>query len=203
MRLVETYSQLNGLEYLQVKKPELWREVQQVVAKVDASCCKTKVSKEKTKQGKVQFCPRALKNLFKAELNGRGWKKSRSEYWVSKDPVLIRKTMAMDGAAQKLAIEASGQEAIKSYNQANFVKDRAAVEVQFGNDSFVAFDLFIKHAAFYTSDLIDLGIEILPMKELQKEMSSGPSYYEGELFKLIRHGRGNPAVPLVIIGIAP
>ena len=45
-------------------------------------------------------------------------------------------------------------------------------------------------------------VEILPMKELQSEMSSGPSYYEGELYNLIREGRGVPAVPLVLIGIA-
>ena len=29
--------------------------------------------------------------------------------------------------------------------------------------------------------MIDVGIEILPMKELQTQMSSGIAYYEGEL----------------------
>jgi len=57
--------------------------------------------------------------------------------------------------------------------------------------------------AFFVGDLIDVGIEILPMKELQEEMSSGPAYYEGELYNLIREGRGVPAVPLVLIGVAP
>jgi hypothetical protein len=51
--------------------------------------------------------------------------------------------------------------------------------------------------------VIDLGVEILPMKELQMQMSSGPGYYEGELYNLIRQGRGVPAVPLIMIGIAP
>ncbi len=44
---------------------------------------------------------------------------------------------------------------------------------------------------------------VLPMKELQAKMSSGVAYYEGELYNLIREGRGVPAVPLVLIGIAP
>jgi len=57
--------------------------------------------------------------------------------------------------------------------------------------------------AFYVGNLIDAGIEILPMKSLQTEMSSGPSYYEGELYNLIREGWGVPPVPLVLIGIAP
>ena len=41
------------------------------------------------------------------------------------------------------------------------------------------------------------------MKELQAEMSSGPAYYERELYNLIRQGRGIPAVPLVVIGVVP
>lgn len=67
----------------------------------------------------------------------------------------------------------------------------------------MAFDLFVKHMAFYVGDLIDVGVEILPTKELQAHMSSGPSYYERELYNLIREGRGVPAVPLVLVGIAP
>lgn len=55
----------------------------------------------------------------------------------------------------------------------------------------------------YVRDEIDVGIEILPMKALQAEMSSGPGYYEGELYNVIRNGRGVPSVPLVMIGIAP
>jgi hypothetical protein len=57
--------------------------------------------------------------------------------------------------------------------------------------------------ALYVRDEIDVGIEILPMKSLQAEMSSGPGHYEGELYNVIRNGRGVPAVPLVMIGVAP
>ena len=104
---------------------------------------------------------------------------------------------------QKKEIEAAGDLPIFSYNQTDFVKDRVAVEVQFGKYSFVAYDLFVKHLAFYVGDRIDVGIEILPMKFLQSQMSSGVAYYEGELYNVVRQGRGVPAVPLVIIGIAP
>ena len=92
---------------------------------------------------------------------------------------------------------------VSKLRQTDFVKERVAVEVQFGKYSFVAYDLFVKHMAFFVGDVIDVGIEILPMKELQAEMSSGVAYYEGELYNLIREGRGVPAVPLVIVGVAP
>ena len=35
-----------------------------------------------------------------------------------------------------------------SYNQTDFVKERVAVEVQFGKYAFVAHDLFVKHLSF-------------------------------------------------------
>ena len=100
-------------------------------------------------------------------------------------------------------IEAAGEKPIYSYNQTDFVKDRVAIEVQFGKYSFVTYDLFVKHLAFYIGDHIDVGIEILPMKSLQAQMSSGVSYYEGEFYNVIRQGRGVPAVPLIIVGIMP
>lgn len=133
----------------------------------------------------------------------RNWKQSRTSYWVTKDVKLIRKTLFLSAAEQKKKIEEAGAEAIRSYNQTDFVKDRIAVEIQFGKYSFVAYDLFVKHMAFYVGDVIDVGVEILPMKELQQNMSSGVAYYEGELYNLIREGRGVPPVPLVLIGIAP
>lgn len=203
MRIVEYYSHLNGLEYLMVHKPELWEEIQQVIANVDATQFKTKVSKEKTMTGKMLYAPIEMNKAMDKQFQDRGWAESRTSYWVTKDANLIRKTMTMDAKEQKAEIIESGETPIFSFNQTDFVKDRVAVEVQFGKYAFVAFDLFVKHMAFFVGDVIDLGIEILPMKELQAEMSSGPGYYEGELYNLIRQGRGSPAVPLVVIGIAP
>ena len=49
----------------------------------------------------------------------------------------------------KDAIESAGREPIYSYNQTDFVKERVAVEVQFGKYAFVAHDLFVKHMAFW------------------------------------------------------
>ena len=49
----------------------------------------------------------------------------------------------------------------------------------------------------------DVVIELLAMKSLQSNMSSGPGYYEGELYNIIRNGRGVPAVPLVLVGVEP
>jgi hypothetical protein len=203
MKIIEKYSHLNGLEFLIVHKPQLWDEIQKVITSIDAEKCKTKVSKEKTMKGKLLYSPIDMNNEFKNKLSHLNWNESRVSYWVTKNEKLIRKTLTMEPEYQKKEIEETGESPIFSYNQTDFVKDRVAIEIQFGKYSFVAYDLFVKHLAFYIGDKIDVGIEILPMKSLQSQMSSGVSYYEGELYNVVRQGRGVPAVPLVIIGIEP
>ena len=203
MRIVEQYSHLNGLEFLLVHKPTLWTQIQQVIADIDAASCRTKVSREIRTQGKQLYSPIAMNSSFLRCFREHQWSEQRTAYWVTSDAQLIRRTMHLSAEQQKSAIEAAGLRPIYSYNQTDFVKERVAVEVQFGKYSFVAYDLFVKHMAFFVGDVIDVGIEILPMKELQEQMSSGVAYYEGELYNLIREGRGVPAVPLILLGIAP
>jgi len=203
VKIAETYSHLNGLEFLLVHKPSLWKEIQSVIADVSANKCRTKVSKEKTMKGELLFSPIDMNAAFKRLLRAKSWEESRVSYWVTRSEKLIRKTLTMSAAEQKREIEAAGETPIFSYNQTDFVKDRVAVEVQFGKYAFVAYDLFVKHLAFYIGDHIDVGIEILPMKSLQSQMSSGVAYYEGEFYNVVRQGRGVPAVPLVLIGIEP
>ncbi|MGH9429610.1 MAG: BglII/BstYI family type II restriction endonuclease [Terriglobia bacterium] len=203
MKIAETYSHLNGLEFLLVHKPALWQEIQAVIQAVDATKCRTKVSKEKTMKGKLLFSPIDMNTAFSRLLRRKSWEESRVSYWVTRSEKLIRKTLSMSAAEQKREIETAGEKPIFSYNQTDFVKDRVAVEVQFGKYAFVAYDLFVKHLAFYVGDRIDVGIEVLPMKSLQSQMSSGVAYYEGEFYNVVRQGRGVPAVPLVLIGIEP
>ena len=203
MRIAEVYSHLNGLEFLLVHKPTLWEEIQDVISAVDANKCRTKVSREKTMSGDILFSPIDMNAEFKCLLRAEGWNENRVSYWVTRSEKLIRKTLAMPPEEQKKEIEAAGEKPILSYNQTDFVKDRVAVEVQFGKYAFVAYDLFVKHLAFYVGDHIDVGVEILPMKSLQRQMSSGVAYYEGEFYNVVRQGRGVPAVPLIVVGIEP
>jgi len=157
----------------------------------------------KDNEGKLLFSPIDMNTAFKMLLRKRSWDESRVSYWITRSEKLIRKTLTMSADEQKIEIESTGETPIFSYNQTDFVKDRVAVEIQFGKYAFVAYDLFVKHLAFYVGDRIDVGVEILPVKSLQTRMSSGVAYYEGEFYNVVRQGRGVPAVPLVLIGIEP
>lgn len=154
-------------------------------------------------RGKPLYAPKQINKAFAEKFRRADWEESRTSYWVTDDYELVRKTMILPEDEQKRMIEGAGKRAIKSYNQTDFVKRRVAVEVQFGKYSFIAYDLFVKHLAFYVGNAIDVGVEILPMKAMQEHMSSGPGYYEGALYDVARQGRGVPAVPLVLVGVEP
>lgn len=85
----------------------------------------------------------------------------------------------------------------------HLVRDRISVELHSAGVGDATWLLFARPLAMFVGNLIDVGVEVLPMKSLQAEMSSGVPYYEGALYDLMRQGRGVPAVPLVLVGIAP
>ena len=64
MRVREVYSHLNGKEHILVHNTKLWEEIEKVIASIDAEACRTKVSKEKTKAGKVLYSPVSLNRRY-------------------------------------------------------------------------------------------------------------------------------------------
>ncbi len=203
MRISAQYSHLNGREFLQVHHGDLLQEIEDVIADVDAEACRTKQSKERTKLGQLLYSPVELNKAMANGFKKLRWEQRRQEFWVTSDARVARNIVGLPTVRQREAIENAGQEPIYSYNQTDFVKERVAVEVQFGKYAFVAHDLFVKHMAFFVADVIDVGVEILPMKELEQGMSSGVPYYERDLLNIMRQGRGIPAVPLLLLGVAP
>lgn len=195
---------MNGEEFLKVHHADLYQDILNVIKNVDAEKCKTKISKEKTMAGMLLCSPKELNASFKKQFEALGWIEKRYNYYITLDRELMQLSLEKDAAEQKEFLESRGEiNPISSYKQTDFVKDKVAVEVQFGKYAFVAFDLFVKHMLFYSGGIINLGIEILPMKSMQAMMSSGVPYFEGEVYNVMRHGRNNPPVPLMIIGIVP
>ena len=80
----------------------------------------------------------------------------------------------------------------------DFYKDRIGIEIQFGKYAFVVYDLFAKFKVCYENNIIDLGVEVIPSKNLAKNMSSGvPSFIS--VMKSIN--RMNIDFPVCIIGV--
>ncbi len=204
MKIAQKFSHLNGEEYLIVHHNDLYDEIRIVIENIDAEKYRTKISKEKRKIGNSLLSPKDLNEAFNQEFSKLNWEDYRYNYYITLNRELMEKSVLMTAKEQKEFLIASGEkEPIYSYNQTDFVKDKIAVEVQFGKYAFVAFDLFVKHMLFFSGGVINLGIEILPTKKMQAQMSSGVAYFEGEVYNVMRQGRNSPPVPLLILGIEP
>jgi hypothetical protein len=204
MKIAQKYSHLNGEEYLIVHHKKLYKEIVDTIQSIDASMFMTKESKEKSMTGKMLYSPIDLNKAFNEKFNKIGWHETRYQYYITTEQKILPELITLPYEEQKEFLISKGiKEPISSYKQTDFVKDQIAVEVQFGKYAFVAFDLFVKHLLFYSGGIINLGIEVLPTKKMQSKMSSGVAYYEGEVYNVLRHGRNNPPVPLLILGIEP
>ena len=203
MKIVQTYSHLNGLEHLLVSKKKLWAEIQSAIKAVDAGACRSAGSVAPLSAEQLNYCPTRMSRRVKEFLKTRNWHASRVTQRVTAGENPALPPRAPSARAQKCEIEKTGLTPVRRRIQFDLVKDRVAINLPSRQSATSPYDLFVKHLAFYVRDQIDVGIEILPMKSLQHHMSSGPGYYEGELYNVIRNGRGVPSVPLVVIGIAP
>lgn len=203
MKIANQYNHLNGLEFLIVNKPKLWQEIKEAIESIDANKF-LKKSKDKAKTGKIIYSQKLLNKEFERILSPLGWESQKTPYYVTSDLSVAREISQMrDKNEQSAYIRNKGLEPLATNNQVDFVKERVAVEVQFGKYFSVAYDLHVKHTFFFLRDDIDVGIEIIPTREMMRRMDTGVAWFENEVANVIREGRSNPTVPIVIIGIEP
>lgn len=187
MIIAGEYSFNRGAQSVKKKYPELLREIEAVVVAIDASMCKTKESQEITMPGRLLFSPSDLNTCFKTQFSDRGWNSRRvpcdypTQYY-RKDytPKPLRK-----GA----------------FREMDFIKEKLGVEVQFGKYSFMVYNVAAKMTIFRNLDYIDTGVEIVPVKALADEMSSGVSYFEQFVWDLEQRGISDIDIPVLILGI--
>ena len=203
MRIANLYSHLNGYEYLLVHRKQQWDEIVNAINSIDANDY-IKVSKAKPTEGRIFYDQKRINKAFEAILFPQDWQSLTIQYYVVGDiPTARIISNIRDKEKQKEIIEQEGFVPLRTNNQIDFVKDRIAIEVQFGKYFSVAYDLHVKHTFFFLRNDIDVGIEIIPTRKMCLYMDSGVAWFENELANVIREGRSNPTVPIVLIGIEP
>lgn len=176
MKIVYEYSHLGGSEILQVRYPDIDKEIREVISSINA--VKDKESFEKTKQGKMLYGPKTMNAQFLEAFRKRGFKELRDYY-----------TIQIPNYTQVIA---------NAYKQVDFVKEKVLVEVQFGKYAFMFYDM-AKFQYFFNENHADVGVEIVPCHNLHKKMSSGVSYGEQLVYDIERLKRHFPAVSVKII----
>jgi hypothetical protein len=187
MKIAGIYSFNDGEKTVNGKYKEQLNEVIDCIEKIDTIACKTKTSREKTMPGQILFSPVELNKQFKTLLYPKGWESVRVQcdyptqfYTKGYRPKELRK-----GA----------------FREMDFVKQNLGVEVQFGKYSFMVYNVAAKMTIFKNLGFIDTGIEIVPVKALADEMSSGVSYFEQFVWDLEKRGISDIDIPVMIIGI--
>ena len=187
MRILAKYSFANGQDYINEHFHQLLSEIEGAIGKVDASKCLIKESKEKTMPGKMLYSPVALNGEFKKHLFPEGWKNVKescdypTQYYVNGYKPTEKKRYP--------------------FRDMDFVKNKLGVEVQFGKYSFMVYNVCAKMTIFKNLGHIQAGVEIVPIKELANQMSTGVSYFEQFVWDLEHRGISNIDVPTLIIGI--
>lgn len=201
MRIAFKYNHLHAEEYLYYRKRDLIEELEKCIRDIDANKY-LKVSCDSAHLGEIYYDQKALNEEIEKDLNSKGWNELKISYYVTEDEAVTKQIVKIaQKDEQKRIIEENGLEALQSHNQVDFMKDRIAVEVQFGKYFSVAYDLHVKHTFFYLRDDIEVGIEIIPTHRMMLCMDTGVAWYENEVTNVIREGRNNPSVPVYILGI--
>lgn len=209
MRIAEVYSHLHGEEHLLIHRPRLYEEIRSVIADVDASACLAKDSRGRAKRRQPVHSVGALRREFASRFRqAGGW--SPTSCRAATDRQLIHQIASLPfGALLGSEQDERSPKPPRSCRRVGLVKDQVAVEVQLRESAYAVFDLFVKYLLFYTCNIINVGVEVLPVKAMLSDpaggrrMSTGIAYFEGEVYNVMRHGRNNPPVPLLILGIAP
>lgn len=188
MRLAAIYSFNNGEKIVNERYPHLVDEVRAAIAGVDERKCKNKESFESTTAGTFFYSPVALNLAFKKQfIEKRGWK-----------PVRVRCDYPTTFYLEDYKIRRSNRGA---FREMDFVKEKLGVEVQFGKYAFMVYNVCAKMTIFKNLGHIDCGIEIVPVKALVEEMSSGVSYFEQFVWDLETRGVSEIDIPVLIFGV--
>lgn len=189
MRIGGVYSFNNGAEVVQARYSSELAEVYQAIRLINAEDHKTKVSKEITMTGKMLYAPLSLNKAFKLVFGSMGWKKYRVKCDYNANFYVDDYVPAGNA---KLP-----------YREMDFVKNQLGVEVQFGKYAFMVYNIAAKMTIFRNLGVIVAGVEIVPLWELARQMSTGVSYFEQFVWDLENRGVADIDIPVLVLGVAP
>lgn len=178
--VIARYFYNGGLELLENIKPHLLRDVERAIRSVDAPSHKTKRSNERRTKGQMLYSPSEMNKTIAAAIARDGWKPHtiHVKTWTPETKLSYSGPRTIDG-----------------------LKDRVALEIQFGKYAFMLYDMVGKMLMLHRRGIIDQGIEVVPMSTLVAEMSSGVSFFEQLKADLEARGYGSDEIPVAVLGI--
>jgi hypothetical protein len=184
VRLVAQYSHRDGLAAISRRHPNLLAEIRGVII----TAGDTDFEPERyVAYGKPFDRSPVLGEALRRGLFTKGW----TELLVSCEP----SSVARPGRSK------AQQYFLDGFRELDAVKCGLGVEIQFGKPPLPVCSICAKMTIFHNLGHIDCGIEIVPVKALALEMSSGVSYFEQFVWDLRHRGVADIDIPVLILGI--
>lgn len=183
MQVVNTYSFKDGENFLKTKHPKELQDIFEAINALDATLCLTKESKEKTKKGQVLFSPVDMNDYLKLFFHKKGWTEKSK---VGKKRKFV----------EPRHVFGKGR-----FREMDGIKNKVGLEIQFGKYAFMGYDIFSKMVIFKNLQYIECGVEIVPSRELVKQMSTGVSSFEQLLVDFENRGESNIDIPVFVLSI--
>ena len=180
VEIIASYSHKGGRKFIETNHPTELREIEKAISVVDADRFKTKISEEKTMKGRELYSPIEINKEFKHILSGMGWTPVRLDV-STKIPEL--------------------DEEHKGFREMDLVKNKVGLEIQFGKYAFMIYNVAAKMTIFNKQGIIDSGVEVVPMRRLTDDMSTGVSSFEQMKTDLEFRGEADIDIPVLILGI--
>jgi hypothetical protein len=184
MRLAAQYSHRNGLNEISRRHASLLAEIYDVINVTDNT--DSMLGRHITYDEPFDRSD-GLGELLRMGLFAKGWMKLT----IDSDSLSILYT---GGAHYKQNI--SGE-----FRELDLVKRELGVDIQLGKSPLPVCSVCAKMTIFHNLGHIDCGIEIVPVKALALEMSSGVSYFEQFVWDLQQRGVADIDIPVLILGI--
>jgi len=181
MRVIDIHSHKGATEFFAEHHPDELDDVCNAVAAVDGVRCLAKVSKEKNRPA-LLFHPETMNLLIKTHLHPLGWTKSAP---TSKKGFKEPRINFGRGA----------------FREMDGIKNKVGVEIQFGKYAFMGYDIFSKMVIFHNNGLIECGIEVVAMRELVRQMSTGVSSFTQIVLDMAQRGEADIDIPTLVVGI--
>ena len=185
MRLAGVYTFNSGREIIEAQFIHEFREVKDIIDTLDSTAC---IDSNQPQRRDNLYNPQALSKALKIAFKAYGWSGQRvaCEYPVQYYVGGYHPNSPLLGA----------------YREMDCIKNRIGVGIQFVEyASSMVYNVCAKMTIFHKLGVIDVGIEIVPVKEFANEMSTGVSYFEQFVWDLEQRGISNIDIPVLILGI--
>jgi hypothetical protein len=197
MKIVARHDHKGAISILSDKYASELKEIEEAIGNVAIG--RNKRSDEKTMMGKMLYSPKEINSMLKDFLYPLGWAMS---YHVKNGMQKYREvTLPLT-----YTIPETGEVCKRTFYM-DGLKNRVGLELQFGKYAFVPFDLFVKLPVFRKWGMIEVGIEVIPMRKLTysktegRLMSTGVPVFENIVTEVVARGVADIDCPVLILGV--